>query len=215
DPNGDSLEVISQVPYSAETVQYNYAAGYSLANPIASTAGNPFLVNAFTGTATFTPTITGLFVLAFRVNKYDRETKQLIGYTYRDVQVSVLGCQSTPPDIDSIPVSLNGGIVENTPQGNVITICAGQRANFTYRARSTNPAGIVYVETITSIPGSSFTVTNDASQNVTATFDWIPHQGNIGEHILIINAKDSTCDAGQPIVLKNFKTILIRVVPSL
>src|SRR5690606_6656052 len=81
DPNGDSLEVISQIPFSGETTQYTYSGGYSLANPIASTAGNPYLVNPYTGTASFTPTTTGLFVLAFRVNKYDRKTKQLIGYT--------------------------------------------------------------------------------------------------------------------------------------
>src|SRR5690554_5211996 len=50
DPNGDSLEVVSQIPFTQETVQATYAGGYSLANPIASLPGNPYQVNPSTAT---------------------------------------------------------------------------------------------------------------------------------------------------------------------
>ena len=194
DLNGDSLETINHAPYNTATVQYTYAPGYSFANPIATTAANPYTVNKYTGTATFTPQNTGLFVLAFRCNKYDKKTGQLIGYIMRDVQVSVLNCNSAAPEFDKTPQNtVKASGVVNQDGSTTVTVCTGQEAQFSFSAKSQTASNNVYIEANNAnIPGSTVSIANDGTSQPTATFIWTPHYGNIGDHILKITAKEST-----------------------
>src|SRR5690606_4241688 len=62
DPNGDSINVFQQVPHSAEGTVIPYSAGWSVNDPIGSSTG--YQLNPLSGSATFTPTATGFYVLA-------------------------------------------------------------------------------------------------------------------------------------------------------
>ncbi len=103
----DSLHVYPHVSYSGAGVQDVFAPGYTLVNPIAASSSDPYLVDPVSGTATFTPTQVGKFVLAFQCDKYERNSGTLLSYTMRDVQIGVLACKNEPPTVDSISSSIS------------------------------------------------------------------------------------------------------------
>lgn len=219
DPNGDSLNIVNQAPFSNATTTYNYVApDYSVTDPVASTAGNPYRVNPLTGTATFTGTKQGAHVLAFRCDEYERGTGIPLGYIMRDVQISILQCAAPPPPLDSLPVTISGGsIVEAGNQGNAVFVCPGSPLNFDMTTASQNASSNVFMEANTNtIPGSQFNTVGGGTSSVTGTFSWTPSQADIGEHTLIITSKDSTCTgSGFSIVLNNYTVLLIKVVEGL
>lgn len=218
DPNGDSLRVYNQVPLdNGPNAPIIYAPGYSLNDPVASSIDNPYKVNAQTGTATFTPTLQGLFVLGFRCEEYERGTGIQLGYIMRDVQISVLRCQSPPPPIDSLPTSITKGTVVKTDEGNAIFVCPGSDLEFDITTTSQVNNSSVFMEANTNtIFNSNFTTVGDGTNSVTGTFSWTPTQNDIGEHTLIITSKDSTCTgSGFSIVLKNYTVFTIKVVDGL
>lgn len=226
DPNNDSMRVINQQPLDGaaifppnpNTIPYATTFPFTLADPVISTAGNPYAVNVNTGTATFTPTIQGKFVLAFRCFEYDRYSGVPLGYISRDVQVSVLNCNATPPTIDSIPMNVNGGNFSTSPStGNIITICPGGTLTFDVGAQSQTVSNTIFLGANNAItaPGSTFAVTGNGSSSANGTFTWTPTGADVGDHTLIITAKDSTCNNNQPIVLKSYLIVLIKVLPGL
>ncbi|MCB9046719.1 MAG: gliding motility-associated C-terminal domain-containing protein [Chitinophagales bacterium] len=225
DPNGDSIYVYQQIPFTPTGGGVNqtgqvcgYNAGWSLADPIGSSTG--YQLNPLTGSATFTPKTTGFFVLAFRGEDYERGSGQLLSYVYRDVQVTVLPCTAPPPDIDSVAQVItsiqNATLVQTPTQGEVVYVCPGSAMEFSVNSATDSTTHNVYMYANTSLlPGSNFTVTGQGSNSVTGNFTWTPTQSHIGDHSLVIESKDSTCTLWQPIVLTNYRVVLIRVVEGL
>ncbi len=231
DPNGDSLYVIQQTPFTPAgnvgnpctfaTLPGPPTFTFSVADPIKSDPGNPYNLNPFSGTATFTPTEQGAFVLAFRCDEYERGTGIPLGYIYRDVQVSVLSCSAPPPDIEtpsSLSFKIDQGKVISTPNGEIIYVCP--TSNLTFEVNSQAQAGKnVYLSanngSVPAFTGSAFTVTGQGTNNVTGTFSWTPTNASVGLHSLTIESKDSSCTANQPIVLRKKQTYLINVVEGL
>ncbi len=223
DLNGDSMQVYQQEPYTnSSTTQCFFTVGtpFSLADPIGSAASNPYVLNPTTGAATFTP-IQGIgqYLLAFRVEDYERGTGVKLSHVYRDVQVSVLPCTEPPPGIDSLSTNLtvvNGTVVPVTDGSKAIVTCPGNNLNFTLTSKSFDPTHTVYMyANTTEFPGSNFTVTGAGTQSVSGTFTWTPTPANIGEHTLTITSADSTCNAAQPIVLRSYTVIYIKVINGL
>ncbi|HEY1030767.1 MAG TPA: hypothetical protein VGD89_03275, partial [Flavipsychrobacter sp.] len=219
DFNGDSLNVSQQYPMSGPAAYLTYKPGFSLADPIGSSAANPYTLNPLTGTATFTPMSQGFMVLDFRVDEYDRNTKIRTGYTTRDVQVSVLPCTAPPPGLDSLSQTLtvdNGAVVPIKGGGKSIVTCPGNTLNFSLNSQTGDPTHNVYMTAnLDKFPGATFNVAGAGTNNVTGTFTWVPTTANIGEHTLVITSSDSTCNLDQPIVLRNKTVILITVVSGL
>ncbi|MEZ5015608.1 MAG: gliding motility-associated C-terminal domain-containing protein [Flavipsychrobacter sp.] len=219
DVNGDSMYVQVQEPLqgAANPIAYLAANGYTLADPMGSAASNPFTFNTTTGTAKYTPTLEGKFVMAFRCDEYERGTGINLGYIMRDVQVSVFKCSAPPPPVDSLPLSISSGAIVKGPQGDMVLVCPGSPLRFDMSATSANTTSNVYMEANTNvIPGSSFTTTGAGTNSVTGTFSWTPTVSDIGEHTLIITGKDSTCSgAGFSIVLKNYTVLTIVVTGGL
>ncbi|HEY9176302.1 MAG TPA: hypothetical protein VIN07_01365, partial [Flavipsychrobacter sp.] len=218
DINGDSISVVAHTPYTGPNNPCAYTPPSSVQNQIASTTG--FQLNSTTGTVNFTPSATGQYVLAFRGDDYLRGTTTRLSYVYRDVQVSVLPCNAPPPIIDSTKQAVttisNGTIISTKGLGDAVLVCPGSNLSFSLNSKSNNPASNVYMYANTSlIPGSSFTTTGQGTANVTGTFSWVPTQSHLGEHTLIVESKDSTCLASQPIVLTNYRVIVIKVLNGL
>ncbi|MCB9064607.1 MAG: gliding motility-associated C-terminal domain-containing protein [Chitinophagales bacterium] len=221
DPNGDSLWVVAQTPFTPAGNIGNpcgYQAGYSVADPIGSTGD--YKLNNLTGTATFTPASTGFKVLAFKLTDYERGTGKALSYVYRDVQVTVLPCTSPPPNIDSIgqvEITISEATIVNTKsQGEAIFVCPGSNMEFSINSKTPLSSHNVYLYANTDLfTGSAFNVTGQGSDNVTGVFTWTPTIGDIGEHTLVIISKDSTCNANQPIVLTNYRSILIKVTEGI
>ncbi|HEY9177250.1 MAG TPA: hypothetical protein VIN07_06145, partial [Flavipsychrobacter sp.] len=109
DLNKDSLYSTVQAPLSAANtpIPYSPTPPYSLGNPIGSIT--PFQFNPTTATAYFTPANQGLYVMAFKVEEFDRATGVSLGYIIRDAQVSVFPCTAPPPAVDSLPPLITNG----------------------------------------------------------------------------------------------------------
>lgn len=211
DPDGDSIVTENVQPLSTAGVFCNYAGTYSLTNPIASTSTPAYNVNPNTGTASFTPGITGKFVLAFECSDYDRSTGTKLSYIRRDVQVIVLNCNAAPPDIDSIPMNLTGAIYDAST-GTIIA-CPGVELSFTVNSQSNTTTNSVFMTANNAVvaPGSNFIVTGNGTGNPSAVFTWTPTVNDIGDYTILITTKDSTCNNNQPIVLKNYLSVYIKV----
>jgi gliding motility-associated-like protein len=215
DPNNDSIIVSNVQPLDGATAPIPYQTGYNLANPLASSTG--YTLNSLTGTASFTPTAQGRFVLAFEATDYDRNTGAFLSKIRRDVQVSVVNCNAAPPFIDSIPQNLVGGFWQPTPpSGGYVVACPGVPLSFTISGLSNSLSNSVYLtaNNLAVIPASTFTVVGDATANPIGTFNWTPTGLDVGEYTIIFTAKDSTCDLNQPIVLKNYFVGFIKVLPG-
>ncbi len=220
DANNDSLNIYHHDALQGPGNPCGYNAGYSVTDPIASAANNPFTVNPLTGTATFTPTNQGKFVLAFQCDEYERGTGIPLGYIMRDVQVTVFPCTAPPPGIDSISTSFTidqATIVKTKTEGYAVYVCPGSNMKFDIHTQTDSANHNIYLEANEAqvSPTATFNPTGNGTNNVTGTFNWTPSTSEYGEHTLIITTKDSTCNANQPIVLKNYTVVLIKVVDGI
>jgi gliding motility-associated-like protein len=222
DPNNDSMVTTNVVPLDGANcgpgtpITYETTpVTYSLANPLNSST--PYTVNPNTGTATFTPTLSGKYVIAFQCEEFDRTTGVSLSYIRRDVQVAVLPCSAPPPFIDSIPENLvNASWIPTPPSGGYILACPGVPFSFTLDAISLTVTNAVFLESnnLAVIPASTFTVVGNGTSQATGTFNWTPTGADVGEFTVIFTAKDSTCNNNQPIVLKNYFVAFIKVLPG-
>jgi gliding motility-associated-like protein len=218
DLNGDSMFTRVQEPLGGANNPILYGpAPYTVNDPMGSTAGGPFQFDPATATASFTPSNQGKFVMAFRCEEFDRATGISLGFVVRDVQVSVFPCSAPPPVIDKLPPLVNNAELVKINGKDGILACPGSNINFSMSTQSTSPTSLVFLEAnVASIPGSTFTTTGGGTQKVTGEFNWTPTTSDVGEHTLIITAKDSTCSGTNfAIVLKNYTVLLLKVVPGL
>lgn len=218
DPDLDSTVSFNVQPRSAAATPIPYSCPgapafcYSLLNPIASAISNPYAVDANTGTATFTPTIIGKFVLAFQTKDYDKTTGELMGYTTRDVQVSVLGCSAPPPTNDTFPDNTAGCYVEKS--SGTVFACPGQNMRFDVGSTSNSLINAIYARwDLSSLPGATFTTVGDGTKRAVGTLNWTPTKADVGDHIVKLRFVDSTCSVGQPLVSEVFYVLKITVLP--
>jgi len=232
DADGDSIVVTPNLSYgsfgtgitipnfSNQTLfAYNYEPGFTAANPVASSSTNPYKVNSGTGTATFTPTLDGAMVVAFEAADYDRCTKQLLSTVSRDVQIIVSPagqCNIQIPVIDSLPSNLVNCTLDTAGGSKNINVCPGQTISFQVQAAASVITNLVTINSnaAQSCQGSSFIVNNQYSLNPTATFTWTPTVNDIGDHIFLGIAADSTCGGSQIFVVKNSMYVIVRVQAS-
>ncbi|HEY0109145.1 MAG TPA: hypothetical protein VGB67_05900, partial [Fibrella sp.] len=213
EPDNDSVRSINQNPLNTSaTTPLPYSPGYSLANPINSLT--TYNVNINTATATFWPQTVGKFVLAFKSTEYDRFSGVELGHIMRDVQVTVLNCSAAPPFIDSVPQ--NPSATMNLIGPNTYSVCPGSTISFNVNAAAQTISNSVILSANNYIaPGSTFTVAGQGTSNATGGFIWTPTGADVGDYTLIFEAKDSTCNNNQPIVLKSYLVVLIKVLPSI
>ncbi len=231
DPNKDSMRVSTVYPLAwngtaVDTLFYGSCA-CTLNDPIGSDPGNPYNMNPITGTASYTPLNVGQYILAFRCDEYEPKTGKKLGYITRDVQISIFACNTPPPPIDQQPQNIQDGIFVTKGTGeeeiSALYVCPGANLSFVASAASTDPNAQLYLESNAGvvIPGANFDIpASGAGSNGTpaprGTFSWIPTNNDLGDHTLIIAAKDSTCSGnGFALILKNYQVVLIKVVPGL
>lgn len=212
DPDGDRMVSTNMNPRDNEGVNITYQPGYNLINPIASDIAVPYSMDASTGTTTFKPTQSGKFVLAFQTFDYDPVTNELMGYTTRDVQVSVLGCSAPPPTNDSLIEVLTG--VYQDASTKRIYMCPGQEAKFNVGSTSNSLVNSIFAKwDLSSLPGATFIPSGDGTRRAVGTFVWTPQKSDVGEHVVTLRFVDSTCSLGQPLITETFLVVNITVLP--
>lgn len=230
DPNGDSMVSFVHDPWNNSTCfgSYQtspYSTGYQTCNPIVYNGTcAQYVFNSATCSASFTPNTIGRFVLAFITEDWNQYatvnnviTPVRMGYISRDVQVLVLNCNAAPPTIDITPTNISG-LVPVPNQLNSYTVCPGTHTSFKVHGSSNSISSSVYLELLNQqivAPLSTFPITNQGGATPVGTFNWTPSGADIGSHVLIFVAKDSTCNNGQPIVLKSYLVVYINVLPGI
>lgn len=215
DPNLDSMVTENICPLNGSPTNcFGYNAPFTLANPVNSSTG--YTVNPNTGTASFTPTVQGKFVIAFKCSEYDPISKVLLSSVRRDVQISILPCNAPPPTVDSVPMNLTNAQYVTQNGSGYVEACPGVPFSFDVNAFSNANSNAVFMTSnnLSIAPASTFTVTNNGSNNPVGTFNWTPTGADIGTHTLIVFVKDSTCTAVQPILLTNYFVLQIKVLPG-
>jgi len=217
DPNNDSMRSGYIIPQDGSSCDFSntlpFASNFSATNPIAASVSNPWNVNVASGNATFTPTVAGNYFLAFQTNEYDRFSGVQLGYIQRDVTVVVLNCNGSPPTVDTTPLNIVNG---NLVGPNTIAVCPGNNINFLVTATSNSISNTVNMYSNNGIaPGSTFTVSGNGGPNPQGVFSWTPTGAQTGDYVLVITVADSTCSQNQPIVLKNYLVVVIKVMPGI
>ncbi len=222
DTRGQRMVVAPQVPLRDATTPYTYNPGFNAANPINSTTG--YSVNPVSGTAKFSAQNQGKYVLAFRIEKWAINNPdtlwddELIAYTTRDVQVSVLDCGQPAPITDTMPQNLTNATWKPLSEtDSAIYVCPGSEMSFDINAKSTLATNNLYWSSNyqSVIPTATFTKGGEGTSQITGHFSWTPTQGDVGDHSITFIAKDSTCSNNQPIVLPTPLVFVIRVTPGL
>lgn len=222
DPDLDSLVFTPSDPLNwTSCAPIPWAGGATTLNPFGAAAPGGYVVNSNTGTASFTPTITNTYVVAFKCTEYDVPTGQIVGSIMRDVQLNVLNCAAAPPSDPNLTQNYNliglTGASMQSPNPIILNVCPGATMSFDIQAisNSGNNQILTTANNAASCPGSTYTSNPLIGGNpVTGTFTWTPNAAQIGPHTLIITFTDSTCTVAQPIVLKSYAVILINVLPG-
>lgn len=209
-------------PNAFGCTQCAYSPNYTPTSPIATTTPpsvNPagYVVDPSTGTIAFTPTSVGSYVLAFTANEYDQVTKQKVGHVQRDVQVNVESCTTRPPQFPpgSPIANLTGATTIATTPVLTLGVCPGETMSFSATAVGDTANNVIktFANNAISAVNSTYTSNPLAGGNpVTGTFTWTPNASQIGNHTLIITFVDSTCTNGQPIILRSYLVVLIKVL---
>lgn len=221
DPDLDSMVTVnvqprtgnSSCPLPTGVAPIDYNGGYSLLNPIASLGTEPYTVDANTGSATFNPQAYGRFVLAFRTYKYDKTTGELLGFTTRDVQLSVITCKDPPPAPDLAPSNASGAYYDDA--ASTLVACPGTPLHIDIGARTFDPNGHIYADwDLSKLKGATYVSTGSGTTNVVSTLYWTPSKSDVGFITIKLKFKDSSCSTAQPIILYKYYVLTIHVLPA-
>ena len=215
DPDGDSLSYSLGTCYSGAGTSVGYNAGYSAAAPLGATW--TVNVDPTTGDVTFTPNPTGVIVVAVmcivvKEWRYINGQWVNIGQVSRDMQITVLTCSTTNPQIDSIDNNTLGG-VSLPPVGPYQAFaCAGSQVCFDIPITNLTAGSNYTMYWNHNIPGGTFSDASNPfvidtifSTTPVAHFCWTPTLP--GVYTFLVTIKDDHC----PIPGSSQRTITIYV----
>jgi len=217
DPNNDSLGLEIIAPRSGSDcapTSMTFGSGFSLSSYF---GGSSFSFNDTTGQMNFTPSATGQYALAERVNEYryipgSGMTK--ISSVMRDMEIIVLPCSNKQPTLSTISGSISGA----TLTGGILNTCTESTISFCFDMISpdTNsvlvPADNSYAFFTSSFPSVRYT--HVYTDSVRGCFLWTPRVYDTGLRIFCVSLKDSGCK-GLGIAYSNTYSIPIYVHSSI
>lgn len=221
DPDRDSLFTINNQPMNGYEDPIPYTddgsgtppGTYSLVEPIYSIPSVPYTVDPTTGAGVFNcPVGGGKYALAYRVNKYDVKTKELIAYTIRDAQIYVSSCYAPAPDGDTLPENVAGSYLD--VKNKTIYACPDMEMRFDFGATSKSLLNAIFAKwDVSKLSGATFASSGDGTKRAVGTLVWKPTRADVGDHIVSLRFVDSTCSLGNPLVSETYYTVRIKVLP--
>ncbi len=218
EPDGDSLVFAFDCGYQTYPNANIFSTPYSCTSPIPG-----ITINSRNGKVTFTPTITGNWVIVVKVSEYDRATGTLIGTVLRDILVVVQTCNNNPPHTaQTAPSRPTPGTIYNfTGTGQLIDsvsveVCIGETFNFDVLFSDPDNNDSLSLRTnITSIfPGATFSYTYpnapSSYDTVIAHVAWTAVPVNGLFYPFFIEANDNAC----PIPALFYATFSVTIVES-
>lgn len=218
DPNGDSLSFEMVAPLSRTSLTCNTSPSpFGILSTTGSPAfnlttnplqtNNTFSINTQTGQLSFTPNVVQRATITVLVREWRNGVQ--IGSIMRDVQVIVMNCASTPPQVSQDTtgngVQFIGGQVEG---------CANEPMDFCFNVQSSDTGAVLVISDNSAIstPGAVLNYTGMFSDSVRACFSWVPTLADSGLHVLTVTVKDSNCKP-PGIILQQTFTIPVYIWP--
>lgn len=203
--DGDSLSYQLVQPWGGFNSPLSYSStSYTVNNPIISSSGVQF--SQTTGQLQFTPTINDVSVLAVKVSEYRNGV--LIGYVKRDIQVWVINCNTSIPEIKNITNVQNATQLDTT----TVQTCPNNNTQFSVLSTDKFQKNLTVTSTISSVlPGATYTNTvigTAPNDTILTTFNWTPAAADTGCHYFILNTKNDDC----PIVGSTYKVFRVCVL---
>lgn len=184
DPEYDSLVYSLITPMTSSTSTVNYTGLFSPSQPLSSSPAVTF--NSATGDLCMTPTNSNeVTVTAIRVEQWDDGV--LIGFVMRDVQINVVSCTNTVPEISGFDGN------PPTPANTQITVCSGATITETISSNDVDGGQFVSMNWNSGIPGGNFVVTG--SPHPTGTFTWTPTNADQSSvpYCFTVTVQDDNC----------------------
>ena len=179
DADGDSLVYQLIDPLNSEGVPVSYLPAYSASNPLSSAPAVTF--NPVTGDICMTPTALEVTVMAVLVKEFRNGI--LIGTVERDIQVTVMNCNNSLPEMTGIDSTNNFSE----------TICAGAQSCFTIYSSDADLNQNTVVSWDSSIHSAVFTVQPGTRE--LATFCWTPVLTDVrsNPYCFTVTVHDNNC----------------------
>ena len=185
DPDGNtmSFQFISARNFTGIPANVGYQTPtYTAAAPIPGVTLDPL-----TGQISFTPTVTGNYVVVLQVTTYDA-MGVAIGTIMRDFMFVVVNCMGEPPVTTGLTNNTGGFIVD----GSGMEVCEGVPFCVDIPFTDGDPGGTITLvsNAVALLPGATFTVigTNPAVGRIC----WTPLMANSPANVLI-TATDNAC----------------------
>lgn len=204
DPDGNTL-VYSFIPAMttgpATTVTYN--GGYSGTAPIPGITIDPA-----TGQISFTPTLTGNYVVAVLIEEYD-SNGNLVGSIIQDFQYEVITCTNI------VPNNPTGGVTNYTGSGGVtgtnsIQVCEGDSFCFDLIFNDTDASNTLIVTSNLNTIFPTATMTLTGTNPVTAHVCYTVQPGDPNLSTISFTVEDNAC----PITGMNTFPVEVAVITS-
>lgn len=203
DLDGDSLAIKLVTPYNSSNTTYlSYVLPYSATQPLPSIP--PVSMDLTTGELRMTPTMAFVAVVAIRAEKWRMigGVQTLIGTAMRDMQVTVISCNSQMPELSGMDTTHFNGYSTNDSVYSV-DLCVGNTISFTmwgndndvYNASNPGSPEKFSVSWNQGIPSGTFQTFNQNTDSARANFTWTPTPYNIREqpHCFVATIRDGAC----------------------
>lgn len=202
DPDGDSLVFLLMDGRETATTALTYAGGYSGSAPIPGITLDPN-----TGEVSFTPTMTGNFIVVVKVVQFDANGN-VIGTVMRDMQFTVINCTNIVPTAPPAMGNFSGTATQIGPTA--IEMCLGHQfcLDLVFTDADVNDTLTLSSNVTLALPGSTFSQTG--VNPATATVCWTAVAGTSPITTFTVFAEDDAC----PVTGLCQQTITIVFLPG-
>ncbi|HYG50903.1 MAG TPA: PKD domain-containing protein [Flavobacteriales bacterium] len=163
DADGDSLAYSLITPMTGPATTVTYLTPYTATQPLTSVPA--MTIDPLTGDICMTPQMLEVTVMAVLVEEWRGGV--LIGSVVRDIQVRVINCTNTVPEITGINGTSNFSA----------SVCAGSTLTFDIFSSDEDPGQVLTLTWNNAITGAAFTTAGTPSP--TGTFTWTPTAADI------------------------------------
>jgi len=144
-----------------------------------STISNPNISNPIA-----VPTTTSTYVVTSTINPY-----------CPDINKDTVTVNMLPPSSGAVAITNTFACGITNPGLNYVYKCIGDTIGFCMNSKSFAPAAKLYQTSnlATTLPAATITYDNQGTDSATATFSWVPTNGDGGLHTIAITTTDSAC----------------------
>ena len=189
EPDGDSIVYIMERAHSSKN-NATYLGTFTHLQPL---PGANASLNSFNGQLTFTPTEIGVYVVAIRIEEYNRSTGVIKGASIRDIEIVVQSCTNEMPVVNSPGIQNLSGIASQL-NSNTISTCIDNPFSFDISISDPDVLqNVTLYHNIYEALDKSATITQTNGNPATLHVSWTPPLGSPPFTSFSITGIDDSC----------------------